>query len=94
MNSHPEVLNALRESRSAPKKDSMGRLNVGSLGKKEFQDKATSSDISFWIDDKSDNVLFAKDFLTKRPEIVNDLRNVSSRKSTGIISADEKPKRC
>ena len=72
LNTKPEILDALRESRSAPKKDSLGRDNIGSLGKKEFKEKATSSDIGFWIDKKTEEVI-SHDVITNNLNIFHKL---------------------
>lgn len=47
LNSKPEVLNKLRESRNKVQKE----------GVRGFQNSATASDISFWIDKKTEEVI-------------------------------------
>ena len=54
INSKPEIMKSLRESRSHPSESKFG---TGEKFKKEFQDKATASDIGFWIDKKTEEVI-------------------------------------
>jgi len=61
INSKPEVLLSLRESRSHQEKM-----------KNEFKEKATSSDISFWIDKKTEEVI-SHDVITQNLNIFHKL---------------------
>jgi len=51
LNSKPEILKSLRDSRSHLSDHPQGK---GNKFKSEFENKATASDISFWIDNKSE----------------------------------------
>ncbi len=75
LNSHKEVLSKLRESRNKVNKE----------GVRGLQNSATSSDISFWIDKNSGEVLShdvvnQKDFKTSLPFI----KSISERNKTYI----------
>ena len=62
INSHKEILITLRESRSVK----------GSYQKDEFKEKATASDISFWIDKKTEEVI-SHDIITQNLNIFHRL---------------------
>ncbi len=48
LNTKPEIMQRLRESRRGSTREGL---------KKEYKEKATSSDISFWIDKKTEEVI-------------------------------------
>jgi len=93
LNIKPEILKSLRESRSHPSKSPYGQ---GEKMKKEFQDKATSSDIGFWIDKKTEEVI-SHDVITQNLNIFHkldpELRKGIEKKhdKTFLERADETP---
>lgn len=66
----------------------MGRTNIGSLGKLEFKEKATSSDISFWIDDKSEKVIYHDEVTQNRKyKNLNPFKLIMIFETLGVVLA-------
>ena len=69
INSHSDILKSLRDSRSHPSKSPYGQ---GEKMKNEFKEKATASDIGFWIDKKTEEVI-SHDVITQNLNIFHKL---------------------